>query len=419
MTSSDASDADACLPDSAHESVDAGETDARPAEQGPTASAESAPPPTTPSEGKSLVAPSAATSQDAAPDGEAKSMGERARLSMIPFVAPQQRAQTPPPNGAAFWRVAFDKRLQIGAIAAGLAIVGTVAAAAISYRTAQDQSLMAQNSEAQNLADTVKTLKAKLGALEAARHDEITDLRKTVAELKGGLAAAHDSSAALGQVNARADRLEHDEAAKREELADLRKTVAELKSSLAAAHDSGANLAQFNARADRLEHDEDARIEKLGERVDHDAATRAADLTARLDKLEKKATTQVVAAIPAPPAAPAVLTKQPTVLPPVVANVSNETTGSIAPPRTPIRGWAVREIHGGVAIIEGPYGYRQIALGDKLPGIGRVLRIERTGSGLSVVTDQGIISGSYGASAYHAGPYGAFNGGYGPPEGEF
>jgi len=50
---------------------------------------------------------------------------------------------------------------------------------------------------------------------------------------------------------------------------------------------------------------------------------------------------------------------------------------------------------------------------------GRVERIERSGAGWAVVTDQGVINSSYGASPYRGGAYGASNGGYGPPEGEF
>jgi hypothetical protein len=113
------------------------------------------------------------------------------------------------------------------------------------------------------------------------------------------------------------------------------------------------------------------------------------------------------------------LPKQPTVLPPVAANVSKDTTGSIAP-QTPIRGWAVREVRGNVAIVAGPYGFRQVAQGDTLPGAGHVERIERRATGWTVVTDRGIInSAAYGGGAYRAYGYGGYDGGYGPPEGEF
>ena len=200
--------------------------------------------------------------------------------------------------------------------------------------------------------------------------------------------------------------------------------MAELKNGLPAVHDSNPSLAQVNARVDRLEHEEDARIEKLGERVDHDAATRNADIAARLEKLEKKAAPPVVAALtpqtaaPATPPTPPVLPKQATLLPPVAANVSKETTGSIPAPQAPIRGWLVREAHGNVAVVEGPYGFRQIEPGDALPGAGRVERIEKRGAGWTVVTDRGVISSSY-SGYYRMGGYGGSDGAYGPPEGEF
>ncbi|WP_210254928.1 hypothetical protein [Methylocapsa sp. S129] len=344
-------------------------------------------------------------------DDKASAERPPVRLSLIPFVAGQGADAPPPPIGASYWRAAFEKRFQLGAIAAGLAVVGVVAAASLSYKAQQDQVLVSQNNETQNLAETVKALKARLNAIDASKHEDIVELRKSVAELKNGL-AAHDSTASLAQVNARAERIEHDEAAKHDEIADLRKTVAELKTGLAAAHDSSATLAQITAHADRL---------------DHDAATHNADFAARLEKLEKKAGAPVVAslpspaAVPLPPAAPASLTKQPTVLPPVAANVSKETTGSITP-QTPIHGWVVREVHGNVAVVEGPYGFRQIGPGDTLPGAGHVERIERRGTGWTVVTDRGLINSSYSGGGYRAGAYGsygAFNGGYGPPEGEF
>jgi hypothetical protein len=337
---------------------------------------------------------------------------------LIPFVAPP-RADESPPRGAASWRAGFDRRLRVGAIAAGLTALGVVAGAAIAYTATRDQSAAAQTSETEALAETVKGLKAKIGALEQARREENADLRKSVAELRNGAATSRDLNAALAQLNARADRLEHDDAAKREEIADLRKTATELRTGLAAAHDSSASLAQFNARADRLEHDENARVDKLVERIDHDAATHNADLSARLEKLEKKAAAPVVAAAPLQPATPAPAKPPAASPPPPAANVAKETTGSIAPPRAPIHGWAVRAIHGGMAIVEGPYGFREIGPGDRLPGAGLVERIERNGSGLTVTTDHGVIVGAYRASGYHPGPYGAANEGYGPLQGEF
>jgi uncharacterized phage infection (PIP) family protein YhgE len=352
------------------------------------------------------------------PTAAAKEASERSTggFSLIPFT-PGQRADAGPKSAASAWRAVKEKRVQLGAIAAGVALIGGVAVASVSYKAQQDQYLVSRDNETQELTETVKSLKARLSAIDTSKHEDITELRKSVAELKNSLAAAHDSSATVAQLNARAERLEHDEASRREEIADMRKSVAELKTGLAANHDASAALAQFTARADRL---------------DHDAATHNADFSTRLEKLEKKAAAPAVASIaptPAPASVPvplptttsAALTKQPTVLP-AATNVSKETTGAIAP-QAPIHGWAVREVRGNVAIVEGPYGYRQIGPGDTLPGAGHVERIEKRATGWTVVTDRGIIasaySGSYRGGGYGGYRYGAYNDSYGPAGGEF
>jgi hypothetical protein len=326
------------------------------------------------------AAHAAAAPQEPKPVPEVKSEVRPTIGSLIPFIALQRSEAPPRPNGGEFWRAAFDRRFQYGGMAAALALAGVITASSISYGNQQAHSLEAQNVETQNIEETVKTLKARIGALEAVRRDEVADLRKTAAEVKSGFAGARD-------VN--------------------------------------STLAQLSARFDRLEHDQDSRIEKLGERVDHDAAAHNADFAARLEKLEKKLAAPAVASIAPPPTAPAAPPPKPSAAlaspsaPAVGPGVSKETTGSIALARPPIRGWTVREVHDGMAIVAGPYGYRQIGPGDTLPGAGRVERIERSGAGWAVVTDQGVINSSYGASPYRGGAYGASNGGYGPPEGEF
>ena len=68
----------------------------------------------------------------------------------------------------------------------------------------------------------------------------------------------------------------------------------------------------------------------------------------------------------------------------------------------------MREVHGNVAIVEGPYGYRQIGPGDMLPGAGRVERIERRGRDWAVVTNQGTINSAIGG--YRARWVGGMNG---------
>ena len=57
-----------------------------------------------------------------------------------------------------------------------------------------------------------------------------------------------------------------------------------------------------------------------------------------------------------------------------------------------IEGWAVREVVGATAILEGPNGIFQVKGGDAVPGVGRVESIVRWGNRWIVVTARGLIS---------------------------
>jgi hypothetical protein len=57
-----------------------------------------------------------------------------------------------------------------------------------------------------------------------------------------------------------------------------------------------------------------------------------------------------------------------------------------------IDGWTIRDVFGGTAVLEGPYGIRRAARGDSVPGLGRLESIVRWGSRWIVVTDRGLIS---------------------------
>ena len=160
----------------------------------------------------------------------------------------------------------------------------------------------------------------------------------------------------------------------------MRKIAAEMKGESAGAHELSANLGQTNARIDKLERDHGARLDKLANRFDHETAGKLADLSGRLDKLEKRP----VAAAPVSPAPQS----KPV---PAAAAVSNETTGSIDRPK--LRGYWLVEADEGYAVIDGRDGPQQVAPGDVLPGIGRVQRIERRGRDWVVVTSAGVIAG--------------------------
>ncbi|MGD0641422.1 MAG: hypothetical protein ABSC22_11800 [Roseiarcus sp.] len=259
--------------------------------------------------------------------GEGASKVEPPRLHLVPFPAPSSAKAAGVRTSVVAWA---------SGLAAGLALLAAVAAAGLYDHVRQSNLLAAKAEESHSLAQTVRALKDRIDAIEAARaHDETADLRKVTVEMKAESGATRDLSGAL---------------------------------------------AQLTARLDRVDHDQSARLDKLADRIDRESTARIADLATRLDKLEKKPPAAVVASLPPPPAKPD-------------PGVSNETTGSIEKPRAPLRGYWVVDVQDGVAIIDGRDGPRQVAPGDVLPGAGRVERIERHGRDWVVVTSSGTIAG--------------------------
>jgi hypothetical protein len=57
-----------------------------------------------------------------------------------------------------------------------------------------------------------------------------------------------------------------------------------------------------------------------------------------------------------------------------------------------VDGWAVRDVFGATAVLEGPDGVWRAARGDTVPGVGRLESIVRWGNRWIVVTDRGLIS---------------------------
>jgi hypothetical protein len=174
----------------------------------------------------------------------------------------------------------------------------------------------------------------------------------------------------------------------RDELANMRKVLAEIKASAASTRDVGGAVTQLASRVEKLEKDQSARMDKLGDRLDHDAMARLADMTARLEKVEAKVGAPAVAAAaaakPAPPAKAAEVAK-------AGPGVSYEPTGAIERPRPQLRGFRLAGIRNGYAMIDSPGGEFVVAPGDFVPGGGRVLRIERHGRDWVVVTTLGQI----------------------------
>jgi hypothetical protein len=342
----------------------------------------------------SISAPDKSTEPAATPN-DSKGAAPGARLELISFFEPQKRAPTVEAAAAK-----SPRSFVVPGLVAAFTLLFLLGAGAVYERMHETALLASKVQENEHLVSTVSNLTERLDTIEASRaREETADVRKVLGELKQSASATRDVSAAVTQLATRLDRVEHEQSARLDKLGER------------IDHESSARLADLAARVDKLEKkaalpavvavaptppksapapDVSAaiaqltgRVDKLADRIEHDASARFADLSARMDKLEKNAAPATLAS--AAPAKPD-------------ATVSNETTGSIDKPHAPLRGYAVVGVGDGFAVIEGREGSMQVAPGDMIPGLGRVLRVERRGREWDVVTSAGVIGGG-------AGPY--------------
>ncbi len=201
---------------------------------------------------------------------------------------------------------------------------------------------------------------------------------------------AHETESLAQSVKALSVRLDAIEGAKSVEgLADLRRSIGQMKSGIASARDLGGALAQLSQRVEKLDREESAMVDR-GRRLDRDASMRAVELSARIERLERRPVAPIVAATSGP--APSRQAGQTAAGSRLGPNVSMETTGSIQRPRPVLQGYIVLDGRYDAALVDGRYGEREVRLGDFLPGAGRVERIERRGGGWVVLTDEGLIA---------------------------
>jgi hypothetical protein len=157
----------------------------------------------------------------------------------------------------------------------------------------------------------------------------------------------------------------------RSEVADLRATIArdqdEARSSAAM-----KRLDELAARFEKAKRDSSGSIAELTAKIDpfrQETAARLQAVVERLDRLERRAE-----AAPEP------------------RGPGGESAGATEARKPPvIRGWILREVYDGVALVEGAGGAIEVAPGETLPGAGRVKSIERKGKGWIVVTSRGVI----------------------------
>jgi hypothetical protein len=263
------------------------------------------------------------------------SQGPSRELILVPARSPAESEPKAASEGLLSSRFAF-------AAAAALAVVVSVAGALVWEDRQQANMLAERAKETESLAQTVKSLKVRLDTIDVAKS--------------------------------------------REELSDLRRSVGDMKSAAVSTREFNTALAQLAQRVDKLDNEASAKVEKLSARVDQEANTLTNQLSPRLDKLEKK----IVPPLPIPAQA-AQAAGQPLALPKPGA-VSMETTASIERPRPLLRGYIVLDARSDVALIGGRFGEQEVRRGDFLPGAGRVERIELRGGRWTVMTSEGLIA---------------------------
>ena len=128
------------------------------------------------------------------------------------------------------------------------------------------------------------------------------------------------------------------------------------------------------------------------DRADQGTAQKLAQIAERLDRLERKPDPMPVGSIaPQPPARPSNVLPLP--LPGSAQPQPKSIEASVqAPPKAPIQGWVLREVYDGIALVEGRGGYREVQVGEAIPGAGKVEAIEKRGRRWVVVTSQGLIA---------------------------
>ena len=287
--------------------------------------------------------PDAARQEPAADEATATEFKPRPRPrshELMVVVEPPEARSAAGPRTASADRF-YLSRFHLAA-AAALGVVVAVAGALFLEDRQQANALVEQASETESLAHTIKSLKVRLDAIDTAA-----------------------SSA---------------------DLTDLRRSVGEIKSSVVSARQFSGALTQLSERVDKLNREENAKVDKLAERIDHEGSASTAGLSARIDKLEQK--------IAAPALAPSQQVAQPKQPParPKLDTVSMDRTSSIERARPLLRGYVVLDARDDVALVGGRYGEREVRQGDFLPGAGRVERIELRGDGWVVMTSEGLIA---------------------------
>ncbi len=153
----------------------------------------------------------------------------------------------------------------------------------------------------------------------------------------------------------------------------------------------------------------EAKLDSLDRKIDAnraDAASVAAQVQARLDKADKsveRLETVIASKSSAPSTAKAEARREPKPAPKAASNPAAAATGGAnaktgaairtADAAKPIAEYSLREVQDGIALVQGHGGLYEVGPGDRLPGVGAVLSVERIGRNWVVVTERGRIGG--------------------------
>jgi hypothetical protein len=196
------------------------------------------------------------------------------------------------------------------------------------------------------------------------------------------------TSPSASQSAARQDRTERTELARAVqkmagEIDALQAGMESLRAEQSHAAKTSSSFEGLIARLDAVRNETSAAIAAIAvkvERVQREPEAKLSQVLDRLDRLEHKL------AVPAGAGA-----MQRTAQ--IAADPARIPLDNADGPRKPhlITNWVVRDVYGGIALLESARGTIEVAPGEIIPGAGRVKSIERRGTGWIVITSQGLV----------------------------
>ncbi len=166
----------------------------------------------------------------------------------------------------------------------------------------------------------------------------------------------------------------------------LQASMENLRAEQSQAAKTSSSFDGLSARLDAVRSETSAAISAMAakvERVQREPEAKLSQVIDRLDRLERKITAGASAAGAAPPQKRAQIAGD-------AANIPLENADGSRKPHL-ITNWVVRDVYGGIALLEGARGTIEVTPGEIIPGAGRVKSIERRGPGWIVITSQGLV----------------------------